>query len=160
MAQTVAAPPLKPRRGVRGVLREMRREWTAYLFNAPWLILFATFTLYAVVVSLWLSFHDWDPLVAERPFIGLDNYREVWSDRTFWAAVGHTVYFTAGSIIPAMAIGLGVALLLNTQLRALGLFRALYYRRPSPRWSSPPSSGSGSTTPTTGWPTTTCCSWA
>jgi multiple sugar transport system permease protein len=120
-------PRKPPRRGVRGRLRQARREWTAYLFNAPWLILFATFTLYAVVVSLWLSFHDWDPLVAERPFIGLDNYREVWSDRTFWAAVGHTVYFTAGSIIPAMAIGLGVALLLNTQLRALGLFRALYY---------------------------------
>jgi multiple sugar transport system permease protein len=105
----------------------MRREWTAYLFNAPWLILFATFTIYAVVVSLWLSFHEWDPLAPERPFIGLDNYREVWADRAFWAAVGHTVYFTVGSVIPAMAIGLVLALLLNTQLRALGLFRAMYY---------------------------------
>jgi multiple sugar transport system permease protein len=120
-------PRKPPRRGARGVLKAMRREWTAYLFNAPWLILFATFTIYAVVVSLWLSFHEWDPLALERPFIGLDNYREVWSDGAFWAAVGHTVYFTVGSVIPAMAIGLGLALLLNTQLRALGLFRALYY---------------------------------
>ena len=120
-------PRKPPRRGARGVLKAMRREWTAYLFNAPWLILFATFTIYAVVVSLWLSFHEWDPLAPERPFIGLDNYREVWSDRAFWAAVGHTVYFTVGSVIPAMAVGLGLALLLNTQLRALGLFRAMYY---------------------------------
>jgi multiple sugar transport system permease protein len=120
-------PRKPPRRGVRGILKAMRREWTAYLFNAPWLILFATFTIYAVVVSLWLSFHEWDPLAPERPFIGLDNYREVWSDSAFWAAVGHTVYFTVGSVIPAMAIGLGLALLLNTQLRALGLFRAMYY---------------------------------
>ena len=120
-------PRKPPRRGVRGLLKELRREWTAYLFNAPWLILFATFTLYAVVVSLWLSFHEWDPLAPERPFIGLDNYREVWADRAFWAAVGHTVYFTVGSVIPAMAIGLVLALLLNTQLRALGLFRAMYY---------------------------------
>jgi multiple sugar transport system permease protein len=120
-------PRRKRRRGVRGVLKEMRREWTAYLFNAPGLILFFAFTLYAVIVSLWLSFHDWDLLVPERPFIGLDNYREVWADSAFWAAIWHTVYFTVGSVIPAMAIGLGLALLLNTQMRALGLFRAMYY---------------------------------
>ncbi|HEV3399913.1 MAG TPA: sugar ABC transporter permease [Actinomycetes bacterium] len=120
-------PRRKPRRGVRGVLKEMRREWTAYLFNAPGLILFVTFTLYAVVVSLWISFHDWDLIEPDRPFIGLGNYREVLGDGAFWAAIWHTVYFTVGSVIPAMAIGLGLAMLLNTQMRALGLFRAMYY---------------------------------
>jgi multiple sugar transport system permease protein len=120
-------PRPKPRRGVRGVLKEMRREWTAYLMNAPGLILFVTFTLYAIIVSLWISFHDWDLIEPDRPFIGLDNYREVLGDGAFWAAIWHTVYFTVGSVLPAMAIGLGLALLLNTQMRALGLFRAMYY---------------------------------
>jgi multiple sugar transport system permease protein len=109
------------------MLKEMRREWTAYLMNAPGLILFATFTLYAVVVSLWISLHDWDLIEPVRPFIGLGNYREVVDDGAFWAAIWHTVYFTVGSVLPAMAIGLGLALLLNTQMRALGLFRAMYY---------------------------------
>jgi multiple sugar transport system permease protein len=112
---------------VRGILKEMRREWTAYLFNLPGLILFAIFTLYAVVVSLWLSFHHWDLIEPEKPFIGLQNYREVLQDGAFWDAVGHTVYFTVASVIPAMAIGLALALLLNTQMRALGLFRAAFY---------------------------------
>jgi multiple sugar transport system permease protein len=120
-------PRKKPKRGLRGVLREMRREWTAYLMNAPGIFLFSTFILYAVVVSLWISFHDWDLIEPDRPFIGLDNYREVLADGAFWAAIGHTVYLTVGSVIPAMAIGLGLAILLNTQLRALGLFRAMYY---------------------------------
>ena len=120
-------PRRKPRRGVRGVLKQMRQEWTAYLMNAPGLILFLTFTLYAIVVSLWISFHDWDLIEPVRPFVGLDNYREVWSDGAFWAAIWHTVYFTVGSVLPAMAIGLELALLLNTQMRALGLFRAMYY---------------------------------
>jgi multiple sugar transport system permease protein len=119
--------PRPPRRGVRGVLKEMRREWTAYLFNAPGLIVIGVFILYAVAVSLWLSFHDWDILEPAKPFVGFENYREVLRDRAFWAAIGHTVYFTAGSILPAMAIGLGLALLLNTQMRALGLFRILFY---------------------------------
>ncbi len=112
---------------MRGVLKEMRREWTAYLMNAPGLILFVTFTLYAVIVSLWISLHDWDLIEPDRPFIGLGNYREVLGDAAFWAAIWHTVYFTVGSVLPAMAIGLGLAMLLNTQMRALGLFRAMYY---------------------------------
>jgi multiple sugar transport system permease protein len=105
----------------------MRQEWTAYLFYAPFFGLFATFTVYSVVVALWLSFHDWDLLEPVKPFVGLDNYREVLDDDAFWAAIGHTVYFTVGSVLPAMAIGLGLALLLNTQIRALGLFRTMYY---------------------------------
>jgi len=117
----------KPRRGVRGVLREARREWTAYLMNAPGMILFGTFIVYAVLVALWISFHEWDLIEPDRPFIGLGNYREVLGDGAFWAAIGHTVYLTVGSVIPAMAIGLALALLLNTQMRALGLFRAMYY---------------------------------
>jgi multiple sugar transport system permease protein len=117
----------RPRRGVRGVLKEMRQEWTAYLFYSPFLVLFATFTLYAVVVSLWLSFHQWNLLEPEKPYVGLANYRELAHDTAFWAAIGHTVYFTLASVIPAMAIGLGLALLLNTQIRALGLFRAAYF---------------------------------
>jgi multiple sugar transport system permease protein len=128
----VAVPGTRPRprkrkRGVGGVLKELGREWTAYLMNAPGLFLLATFILYPVVVSLWVSLHDWDLIEPDRPFVGLQNYREVMADGAFWAAIGHTVYLTVGSIIPAMAIGLGLALLLNTQLRALGLFRAMYY---------------------------------
>ena len=117
----------KPRRGVLGVLKEVRREWTAYLMNAPGVILFGTFIIYSVLVALWISFHDWDLIEPDRPFIGLGNYREILADSAFWAAIGHTVYLTVGSVIPAMAIGLGLAMLLNTQLRALGLFRAMYY---------------------------------
>jgi multiple sugar transport system permease protein len=120
-------PRPKPRRGVRGVLKQMRREWTAYLMNAPGVILFGTFIIYAVLVALWISFHDWDLIEPDRPFIGLGNYREILADAAFWAAIGHTVYLTVGSVIPAMAIGLGLAMLLNTQMRALGLFRAMFY---------------------------------
>jgi len=80
-----------------------------------------------VLVALWISFHEWDLIEPDRPFIGLGNYREVLGDGAFWAAIGHTVYLTVGSVIPAMAIGLALALLLNTQMRALGLFRAMYY---------------------------------
>jgi multiple sugar transport system permease protein len=41
--------------------------------------------------------------------------------------MGHTAYFTFGSMLPTMAIGLGLAVILNTKIRGLGLFRTAYY---------------------------------
>jgi multiple sugar transport system permease protein len=105
----------------------MRREWTAYLFNAPGLILFAIFTVYALYTSFVLSFHDWDIIDPAKPFVGLDNYRDILADEDFREAIGHTVYFVVGSVPATMIIALGLALLLNTQIRGLGLFRTAYY---------------------------------
>jgi multiple sugar transport system permease protein len=129
MAQ-IAAPGgkyVKPKRGVGGVLREMRREWTAYLFNAPGLILFAVFTVYSVYFSFYLSFHEWNILEPDKPFVGLDNYREVYHDPAFWKSIGRTLYFVIGSVPLTMIIALGLALLLNTKIRGLGIFRTAYY---------------------------------
>jgi multiple sugar transport system permease protein len=120
-------PYVKPRRGMRGVLREMRREWTAYLFNLPGLILFAVFTVYAVSVAFYLSFQDWDSIRNSGTYVGLDNYRAVLHDSAWWAAMWHTAYFTFGAMLPAMAIGLGLASLLNSKIRALGVFRTAFY---------------------------------
>lgn len=129
MAQVALKPEdyRPPKRGVRGVLREMRREWTAYLFNAPGLIIFAVFVVYALYTSFTLSFHEWNILEPDKPFVGLQNYREVLEDSGFWRSIGHTVYFTVGSVPLTMIIALGLALLLNTKIRGLSLFRTAYY---------------------------------
>jgi multiple sugar transport system permease protein len=126
MAQLATDRPayVNPR---RNILREMRREWTAYLFNLPGLILFAVFTVYAVGAAAYLSFTDYDPLANSGSFIGLANYRAVLHDQVWWAAMGHTIYFTLGFMLPSMAIGLGLASLLNSKIRALGLFRTAFY---------------------------------
>jgi len=127
MAEVALERPKKRRRGVRGVLREMRREWTAYLFNAPGLILFAVFVVYALATSFTLSFQDWNILEPEKTFVGLDNYRQMLHDEDFRSAIGHSVYFVVGTTIPQMALGLGLALLLNAKLRGLAIFRTAFY---------------------------------
>jgi multiple sugar transport system permease protein len=128
MAQVTSSktPPayVKPR---RHILTEMRREWTAYAFQLPGLILFAVFTIYAVSVAGYLSFTDYDPIANSGDFVGLANYLAVWHDEVWWAAMGHTLYFTVGMMIPSMAIGLGLASLLNTKVRGLGLYRTAFY---------------------------------
>jgi multiple sugar transport system permease protein len=123
---TLDAPPARRRRNARRVLHEMRREWTAYLFNAPGLLIFAIFIVYALYVSFMMSFHDWD-LIGTPSYVGLDNYRHALADAEFWESIGHTVYFVLGVVPLEMGVGLGLALLLNSQIIGLGIFRTAYY---------------------------------
>jgi multiple sugar transport system permease protein len=122
----VQVRPPKRRRSVGRVLHEMRNEWTAYLFHAPGLIIFAIFVVYALYTSLFLSFHDWD-LIQPARFVGLDNYEKALHDTRFLESLHHTAVFVIGTVVPTMALGLGLALLLNSQIVGLGWFRTAYY---------------------------------
>ncbi|MDQ4098914.1 MAG: sugar ABC transporter permease, partial [Chloroflexota bacterium] len=113
--------------GVRRVLRDMRRQWTAYLFLSPVLILFAVFTVFSVGYAFYLSFHKWNILEPQKPFVGLDNYARLFEDERFRGAVLNTAYYTAVSVPATIVLGLLVALLLNNQIRARGLFRTFFY---------------------------------
>jgi multiple sugar transport system permease protein len=115
------------RRKKRGVLREMRKQWSAYVFLLPVLLLFGVFTFFSVGYAFYLSFHEWNILESHKPFVGVENYTRLAGDSRFHQAVMNTAYYTLGSVPLTMGIGLLVALLLNTQIRARGLFRALFY---------------------------------
>jgi multiple sugar transport system permease protein len=116
--------PSTPR---RGVLHQMRKQWSAYLFLAPTLILFGIFTVLAVIYAFYLSFHEWNILEPAKPFVGLDNYQRLVGDERFGGAIVNTLYYTAASVPLTMGLGLLIALLLNNQIRARGFFRTLFY---------------------------------
>lgn len=129
--RSAAGPPPIPARsrrpGTKRVLRDMRKQWSAYLFLSPVLLLFSVFTVFSVGYAFYLSFHEWNILEPQKPYVGLDNYSRLIEDERFHQAVINTIYYVAGSVPLTMGIGLLVALLLNTRIRARGLFRALFY---------------------------------
>ncbi len=112
---------------LRVTLHEMRKQWTAYLFISPWFILFLIFTLFSVSFSFYLSFHDWNILEKAKPFVGLDNYVDLFQDKKFFQALWNTILFTGFGVPLGMISGLLVALLLNTKVKMQGMFRTLYY---------------------------------
>lgn len=75
---------------------------------------------------LTLSLYDWN-LLGDRRFIGLDNYREMLGDRSFWLAIGNTLRFGAVMTPLAIAGGLALAVALNPPQRGRGLLRAVFY---------------------------------
>src|SRR5215216_3759098 len=111
---------------VRETLRQMRKNWTAYLFLTPGLIHFAIFTLFAVGFAFYISFHEWNIIKPDKPFVGLDNYRRLFVDPRFLRSVLNTLTFMVGVPLNLIA-GLAVALLLNTKVRGQALFRTLFY---------------------------------
>jgi multiple sugar transport system permease protein len=84
---------------------------------------FIAFPVFAAIV---LSFLDWNLITAAR-YVGLDNFRELLKDEVFWRTMGHTVYFTVGSVPTSMALGLGLALALNRPLRGVTFLRTAYF---------------------------------
>jgi multiple sugar transport system permease protein len=105
----------------------MWRERSAYLFIAPGMLIFSVFTLAALVFAFYLTFHRWSIIEPDKPYVGTQNYEDMIHDERFVQSVLNTVYFAGASIPLTMAIGLGLALLLNQPLRGRAVFRTAYY---------------------------------
>jgi multiple sugar transport system permease protein len=99
--------------------------WVLF-FLLPSLLGLLVFIAFPVISSLILSFHEWD-LLSPAKFVGLENFKEIFSSNDFWSAFGHTLYFIAGYLPAVIAISLGVAVLLNQRLRGLAIYRAAFF---------------------------------
>lgn len=104
-----------------------RESATGYLFLAPWLIGFFGLTLGPALISLYLSFTDYD-LLSNPRWVGAANYvRIATSDPKFSAAMHVTFLYVALSVPLKLAFALLVAMMLNRGLRGLPLYRAIFY---------------------------------
>jgi multiple sugar transport system permease protein len=100
------------------------------VFLSPWLLGLLAITAIPMLLSLYLSFTDYDVLtpLSEANWVGLDNYRQMFtSDPTYWHAVQVTLTFALVAVPLKLAAALGVALLLNKAMRGIGVFRGLFY---------------------------------
>jgi multiple sugar transport system permease protein len=103
-----------------------RRNVTGYIFIAPFILGFLLWFLIPAGTSLWLVFQDWN-MIKPPDFVGLDNFRRLLSDKLFWQALKVTVMYTAISVSLSMVLAFLLALLMNTKVRGIAVFRTLYY---------------------------------
>lgn len=139
-AELTAAPMAAPAAPAKG-RRRWREAVTAYLFLLPNIVGFLMFTLGPVFAAFALSFVRWDAVrpIEKAKFVGLDNYRQFlgWerdestgdvraNDDRFWTYSYNTIYLMGG-IPVGMALSLLLALLLNTKLRGVVVYRTIYF---------------------------------
>jgi multiple sugar transport system permease protein len=107
-------------------------SWTPYVFLAPYLLLFTVFVLVPAILGFWMSLHNWDYLMPEQPWVGLQNYINLFTPGSptaafFWQSMQATGIFTLFSVPLLVIIPLLVALVLNRSFRGRNFFRAMYF---------------------------------
>jgi multiple sugar transport system permease protein len=112
---------------MRARVTSSRESLAAYVFLLPWLIGFFVLTLGPLLASLYFSFTDFD-LLTPPQWIGLDNFVEMFTqDRRFKAALFVTFRYVVFSVPLSLVFALLVAMLLNREIRGIGIYRAIYY---------------------------------
>lgn len=91
--------------------RARRDTWLGYALVAPSLGLFGLVYLYPVAYSAYVSVFQWDLMTPKR-FVGLANYRELWSAE-FGEVLVNTALYSGGVVVLALGLGLVLALALN-----------------------------------------------
>lgn len=109
-----------------------RRILTAYLFLTPFLILFTVFVVAPLLYGIWVSLHRWNPLLPNQPFIGLQNYIDLFTPGSitfgdFWQSMSATGIFTIASFPFLLLIPLFIALLLSNKMKGGTALRATFF---------------------------------
>src|ERR1700688_4306697 len=126
-------------RAARGVTRNDARRMTlrkisrlghearlGWSLVAPALSVIALIAIFPLGWTFWESLHLHELRMPwlRQSFVGLANYVEIAKDPRFWAALGHTAFFTVVSISLELLIGLFLALAMNRVFRGRGFVRA------------------------------------
>jgi multiple sugar transport system permease protein len=108
------------------------RPWTPYAFLAPYLALFTVFMVLPIGFGFWTSLHEWDINLPAKPFVGLENYTDLFDSASvdgsrFWMAMRATGIFTVASVPLLIVLPLLAALLMNGRFKGRNLYRAVYF---------------------------------
>lgn len=111
----------------RRQFRSNEETRTAVLALLPALLVLGLFTIYPILYSGYLSLNDWngfDPTVTP---VGLQNYVDWFQSPTFWHSLSVTAVYVVALTFFSLVGGLAVALLLNTGIRGVTIYRIVYF---------------------------------
>ncbi len=105
---------------------KVKYQFSAYLFLLPTTLVLLTFHIIPIFYSVGLSLYRWD-LIGPAKFVGLKNYINLFKDPLFWKSIKNTIIYSIGAVPGGMIVALLVALLLNSKIKGLGVYRTIYF---------------------------------
>ncbi|RFU12799.1 sugar ABC transporter permease [Rhodobacteraceae bacterium W635] len=102
-----------------------RMTLTPLLFLLPGVLFFVVYVISPIFQSFGISLYEWDGL-GEADYIGLDNYRELMTDRAFEISLWNNVKWLVLYLL-AIPAGLFIALFLNQTVRGIRLYKSLFF---------------------------------
>lgn len=113
---------------VKYLLKSRRRKKLSmgYLYISPWYISFIIFSMVPIIMSLVMSFMDW-PTIGKATFIGLQNFKQLFKDKSFLNSLFITARFAIISVPLGIAASLAIAAVMISKIRGISLYRTIYY---------------------------------
>jgi trehalose/maltose transport system permease protein len=123
MASVATPAPTRRRRQTKLQRRQTRVAWLLLLPSLAVVVLVA---LYPLGKTIYQSFTDQEFLALEpTKWVGLENYRTLWHDTVFRDAIWLTIKFTVITVAFEFALGLVIALVVNSSFKGRGVMRAV-----------------------------------
>lgn len=97
------------------------------MFAGPATILFAAVVIVPFFYGLYLTFTSWDGVAANKPFVGLQNYKDAFADTAYWDALGRTVVYSVISVVLVNIVAFALAYLVTSGLKGQNFFRAGFF---------------------------------
>lgn len=96
-------------------------------FYIPALLLFAVFVVFPFIEGIRISFTNWNGYLPNYKYVGLSNYRKLFTDPYFPRVFLNTIIYGFGCTLLQNILGMALALFLNAEFRGRGLLRTVVY---------------------------------
>jgi ABC-type sugar transport system permease subunit len=101
-----------------------------YLFILPAVAIFSVFYIMPFFRVFWYGLNDWDGIMPVMTFVGLGNFKEIFTDKVWWQSVGHAGYITLIALTLQNAVAFMLAWACDRQIRARNFYRLIFFIPP------------------------------
>jgi putative chitobiose transport system permease protein len=105
-----------------------QQKLTPYLFLLPAITILGLTVFLPAIQAFSLSFTSYEYDLTQLPqWVGLINFQRLWQDKVFWQTIGNTLLYLFGVVPVLVLMPLGLAILVNQQLKGMNWFRTAFY---------------------------------
>jgi multiple sugar transport system permease protein len=110
----------------KGTLAREKEKW-AYLFISVPVVFYLLVRFLPTFYAFYLSFTDWDIISASANWIGLDNYKRLFTDKIFYITLSNTFYYVLYGLPISILVGFLLAYNIDKVKIGSGLFKTIYF---------------------------------
>lgn len=127
MQSIPAIPDILKLKKVSSATRRFQDNLMIFLFLLPALVLFLLFVIYPILQSLYYSLFDWNGFGPATDYVGLDNFKNILTDRVFLIALRNVFFIIAFSLCIQLPLSLVLAVLVGRDLPGRAFFRTIFF---------------------------------
>lgn len=107
-------------------LKITRDDRNGFLFALPWILGFLLLSVYPLVMSLYYSFTEFNPITASR-WVGMENYKSLFQDPRFYKSLGNTCFYAFVATPVNLLTALLLASIVSKNFKARGMVRTIFF---------------------------------